>query len=69
MSSQEVLAKVAEAIQSRRWFITVSYQDKAKGAHDLQHYWSTNEYPKEDVPKTLDFIKDDFNAKEGMKWQ
>lgn len=62
----ELSAKLAEALATERFLITVSFQKKYKAddQHD-QHHWQTNKgYLKADVPASLRSIIASFLAKE-----
>ena len=61
----ELTAKLAEAIGTDHFFITVSCQLKRPGdPNDLQHFWSRVHYPVNDVLPSLKHIAGNFAAKE-----
>ena len=55
--------KIDEALKAGKYLITISYKTNAT-KNDLQHFWITNNYPKEDLTKSLDHIKNDIIQKE-----
>lgn len=62
----ELAAKLVEALETDRYFITISYQkkDKPDDQHDLRHYWLQHKYKKDDVVPGLKHLAADFIAKE-----
>lgn len=62
----ELRAKLAEALETGRYFITISCQKKktADDEHDLQHFWTCHSYNHNDVVSTLKHVAADFTAKE-----
>lgn len=62
----ELAAKLVEALETDRYFITISYQKKCKpdDQHDLQHYWLRHKYNPNDVVPGLKHLAADFIAKE-----
>lgn len=62
----ELAAKLVEALETDRYFITISCQkkDKPDDQHDLKHYWMQRGYNKNDVVPSLKHLAADFIAKE-----
>ncbi|MBA7650352.1 hypothetical protein ES703_58155 [subsurface metagenome] len=62
----ELAAKLVEALETDRYFITISCQKKYEpdDQHDLQHYWMQRGYNKNDVMPSLKHLAADFIAKE-----
>ena len=56
--------ELKKALDSGKYFITISYRDVSIKINDLQHWWITKNYPKEKLLNTLDHIKDDVYSKE-----
>jgi len=65
-SEHELADKLAEALETGRFFITVTFQKKYtdQDPHDLQHYWLRRGFQVQDVAPSLRHIISDFNAKE-----
>jgi len=59
-------AKLIEAIETDRFFITVTFQKKYKPTdqHDLHHYFCRRQFMVNDVLPTMKHIANDFKAKE-----
>lgn len=62
----ELAAKLAEALATDRYFITISCQkkDKPEAPHDLKHYYLRHKYNPNDVVPGLKHLAADFIAKE-----
>jgi hypothetical protein len=62
----ELSAKLAEALATERFLVTVSFQKKYKpdDKHDLHHYWNQRGYPKNDIVASLRQLASDYIAKE-----
>ena len=62
----QLRAKLAEALETDRYFITISCQrkDADHDEHDLQHFWMCHKYNQKDVVKTLKHLAADYMAKE-----
>jgi len=62
----ELAAKLLEAIETARYFISISFQKKKSPGdpHDLQHFWHRQRYPVNDVLPSLRHIANDYKAKE-----
>ncbi len=62
----ELAAKLVEALETDRYFITISCQkkDKPDDQHDLRHYWLQHKYNTNDVVPGLKHLAADFIAKE-----
>lgn len=58
--------KIIEALETDRFFITISCQKKKTPAdpHDLKHFWHQQQYPPNDVLLSLRHIANDYKAKE-----
>jgi hypothetical protein len=67
--NQELIKKLEEAANSGKYLITVTWVDKSKEPADLQHYWSTNDFPIEEVTKSLDQLNKDYTSKQVNKWK
>ena len=59
-------AKLIEALETDRFFITLSYQKKKSPGdpHDLKHYWHRQGFEANDVLPAMKRIANDFKAKE-----
>jgi len=59
-------AKLIEAIETDRFFITVTFQKKYKPTdqHDLHHYYCRRQFMVNDVLPSMKHIANDFKAKE-----
>ena len=59
-------AKLIEAIETDRFFITVTFQKKYKPTdqHDLHHYFCRRQFMVNDVLPSMKHIANDFKAKE-----
>ena len=62
----QLQAKLADALSTGRYFITISCQKKETDhdEHDLQHFWIRKNYMVNDVVPSLKHITSDFIAKE-----
>lgn len=62
----ELLCKLKEALETGRFFITVTFQKKYRpeDEHDLHHYWIRKNIVVNDVVPALKHIASDFIAKE-----
>jgi len=58
--------KLIEALETDRFFITISCQKKKSPAdpNDLHHFWIQQKYPPNDVLLSLRHIANDYKAKE-----
>ena len=58
--------KLIEALETDRFFITLSFQKKYKpdDPNDLQHFWQRQHFMANDVLPSLRHIANDFAAKE-----
>jgi len=58
--------KLLEALETDRYFITVTFQKKYKPTdqHDLHHYFCRRQFMKNDVVPALKHLANDFMAKE-----
>jgi len=56
--------EVKKALDSGKYLITVSYKEVSSSKNDLHHYWVSQNYPKNDLMKTLDHIKNDIYERE-----
>jgi len=67
----QLQAKLVEALETGRYFITISCQKKktADDEHDLQHFWTCHSYNHNDVVSTLKHLAADFTAKENPTGQ
>jgi hypothetical protein len=64
-SHPELADKLAEALETKRFFVTVSCQKKVPGRPgDLQHYWIRRGYEINDVLPSLRVIEGDWVRKE-----
>ena len=61
-----LMFKLIEALETDRFFITLSFQKKKSAAdrHDLQHFWHRQQYPVNDVLPSLRHLANDYKAKE-----
>ena len=50
----ELRRKLAQASESGRFMVTVSYIDSEKKT--LENYFMTQEFPREEIPKALDVL-------------
>ena len=59
-------AKLIEAIETDRFFITVTFQKKYKPTdqHDLHHYYCRRQFMVNDVLPSMKHIANDFKTKE-----
>ena len=59
-------AKLIEALETDRFFVTLSCQKKKTPAdpNDLKHFWIQQKYPPNDVLLSLRHIANDYKAKE-----
>ena len=59
-------AKLIEALETDRFFITVTFQKKYKPTdqHDLHHYYCRRQFMVNDVLPSMKHIANDFKAKE-----
>lgn len=62
MSVRKTMEK---ALNSQRYFITISYQNKNK-KEDLQHFWVTKDFPKNSLVPTLNHIRNEVIKKENL---
>ena len=62
----ELRAKLIEALETDRFFITVTFQKKYKPTdqHDLHHYFCRRQFMVNDVLPAMKHIANDFKAKE-----
>ena len=62
----ELAVKLLEALETERFFITVTCQKKrsATDKNDLQHYYTRRQFMQNDVVPSLRHIAADFAAKE-----
>ena len=62
----DLRAKLLEALETDRFFITISLQKKSRpeDANDLQHYWIRQHYAVNDVLPSIRHIIGDYTAKE-----
>ena len=62
----ELRAKLIEALETDRFFITVTFQKKYKPTdqHDLHHYFCRRQFMVNDVLPSMKHIANDFKAKE-----
>lgn len=61
-----LIQKLTEAVETGRFFITISFQKKLKpeDEHDLQHFYLRVGYERIDALNTLRHLQADFTAKE-----
>lgn len=67
LASEPLLAaKLTEALRTKAWFITISYQKRLKpdDPHDLQHFQASLGYPPGDLVNSLKCIARDINARQ-----
>lgn len=61
----ELANKITEALETKRFFLTISFQKKVPGVPgDLQHYWMRRGYEINDVLPSLRHIEGDWIRKE-----
>lgn len=62
----ELAAKLLEALETDRFFITVTFQKKYKptDTHDLYHYYNRRQFMVNDVMPSFKQLVNDFKAKE-----
>jgi len=62
----ELAGKLKEALQTDRFFITVTFQKKYKPSdeHDLHNFWTRRNFMVNDVVPSLKQMASDFIAKE-----
>jgi hypothetical protein len=62
----KLAAALIEALEIDRFFVTISFQKKARGddGHDLQHFWHREKFNTHDVIPSLKHVAADYNAKE-----
>ena len=62
----ELKVKLFEALQTGRFFITVTFQKKYQPTdeHDLHHFWTRRNFMVNDVVPSLKHMASDFIAKE-----
>lgn len=66
VAEPELAGKLAEALETGRFFVTVTFNKKYDLAdrHDLHHYWIKKDFMTQDIVHSLNHIMSDFNAKE-----
>ena len=69
--TQEVLSKVDEAIESGKYFITISTYDSDK-KEKIIHFYATEDFQKGDLIPSLRHLKEQVESKEvygvGKRW-
>ena len=65
-NESELQVKLKEALETDRFFITVTFQKKYKpeDEHDLHHYYTRKNFMVNDVVPSLKHLAADFTAKE-----
>jgi len=63
----ELKRKLMDAVESGKYFITISYKNREGMIYDLKHYWTCTGFPVNEVENSIDFVKDDFIQKEILK--
>ncbi len=70
---EELKQKVIDAVRTGKYFITISCKVKDKAPNDLQHYYVTDGYPKDELRSTLRHYKGMIKNKEfrgvGSEWR
>lgn len=56
--------ELEKAIKTGKYLITISYKDVSSSKDDLRHYWITENYPQNDLMKSIDHIKNEIYEKE-----
>lgn len=66
LTEPELAKKLAEAITTERYFITVTFQKKYEpnDKHDMQHFWTGRGLLSNDITGALRHLSADYNAKE-----
>jgi len=66
VAEPELAGKLFEALQTDRYFITVTFQKKYRPSdeHDLHHYYIRKNFMVNDVVPSLKHLASDFSAKE-----
>ena len=66
LTEPELAKKLAEAVETERYFITVTFQKKYKAAdqHDMHHFWTRRGLNPSDITGALRHLAADYNAKE-----
>jgi len=66
VAEPELAAKLAEALETGRFFITVTFQKKyaPEDKHDMHHYWTKKDMLTKDIVPAINHIISDFNARE-----
>jgi hypothetical protein len=52
----EMRKKIQEALVSGRFFIRISYVDGGSKDQQLQHYYMTQDFPREDIMPSIEHI-------------
>lgn len=65
-SQPELVDKLIEALETDRFFITVTFQKKYRpdDRHDLHHYFCRRQFMLNDVLPSMKHIANDFKARE-----
>ena len=66
LTEPELAKKLAEAIETDRYFITVTFQKKyaPDDKHDMQHFWTARGLTPNDITGSLRHLSADYNARE-----
>ncbi len=59
---KELEERITQAIKTTKYFITISCD--VGGKQNMQHFWTTKNFPKDRLLPTLEYFKDDLVNKE-----
>ena len=60
----EIKERLQKALDSDGYLITISYVDKSKQPNDLRHFWVTNNYPKNALLRSMQYMQNEIYDKE-----